>query len=335
MSKIFDKLTKIKRLGLFTVLLFLLIATVPMAVFAGEGEFVVGEGDPTISDVTISTTAAPSINMTDWDLDPDTIYYFNMTATMPTGSTLENVVTIDFHIWLNEVPPNYTTGPLDIMSKYGFQWWNNSGTHKYGEYKSDVGFDFDSEGVYIDKALCTIPSDLTAQSGEWAFAIKVSKVATYSTSDDWKIMVVCKTDAEPPVYMTDKTHTLDVNYRSEILNFYPAVNLGSGDEGVTIGPSGPSTLVTLANDAYKITVSSTIPTDGSHTIPVGNLKIDTDNIIDGAHSLTEAEVDWVVCSRDTLEVGTSTSVYWWVIIPNPQYPGTYTFTYTHTINQGT
>lgn len=321
---------RIKRLGLFTVLLFLLIATVPMAVFAGVGEFDVGEGPPTISDVTISTTGAPGTNMTDWDLDANTIYYFNYTIT--TDSTLEIIGSTEVHFWWNESIGDYPGKTLNLTSRYGFTWYDpTEGDPKWGEYGTG-NWDWDTE-KYYSKSLCTLPSDLTVQSGEWAFAFKFSKVAIHST-DAWNIMIKVKTTGELSEYNRD--HTLDVNYYSEILTFYPSIDIGSGNPGATVGPvQGSPSLVTLANDAYKITVSSTAPTNGSYTIPVGNLKIDTDSGLEGAQSLTTDEADWVVCSRDILEAGTTTECHWWIVIPTPQYPGTYTFTYTHTIKQGT
>jgi len=119
---------------------------------------------------------------------------------------------------------------------------------------------------------------------------------------------------------------------------YSSLDFSSGSPGDTLSTSG--VIKTIGNVDYKIRVKATAPTADGHTIDVANLRINTENNQTTAQILTNEWADWINCTRNkttgdtagTIAV-TSTTAYWWINIPSPCYPGTYSFTYYHELAQ--
>jgi hypothetical protein len=182
------------------VSLVLLLGLAPMA-YAAEGD-VTGSFSAAnvVPDVTVLeiysdaglTTVADSIT-------PQVMYYVMVTAGDP--NTIDDIDEIVLQVFYDSAGANITApGAVNTQTSANFTWDKDGGG---SEWTVSAG----SPTTWaISSGNSTKPSDMTASSDDWVFAITAGKVATESPStDDWDMYTKVSDDAlNDTIYTRDK-----------------------------------------------------------------------------------------------------------------------------------
>ena len=211
----------------------------------------------------------------------------------------------------------------DIKHHYSFVWTYDGTPHHF----ANVG-----PGSYLDETHSSEPT-LTESKGLFKFVFKVDKLAIYTNAGDlhWTVKAYIYDNTDNISWLTNQ---FDVDLYQSLTIEDPSSVTWSGlvqNSAWNLGSPSPGTWTYTSNAKAKIRIQATTPTNAyGNTIPVGNVHVarsaDHNN---STQAFTGTAADWLTNLPNVAGLGEP--VYWFVDIPLGQATGTYTFTYTATI----
>src|SRR5271157_3229873 len=305
---------------LMLTVVMLMFTTLGVIVFATDnssGQVTIGAVTPAISSPKLLNTTNVSVNAT--FLDVNTEYWIN--ATVNEDSTMQYLKNVTFVLWDAQLANS--SSPDAEQSHYTFAWDEASSSWS----GSPFSFLFLSD--------CVDPGvNSSLQTFVFRCAFALSKVAHEENLTDWRINIVLTDDSNG--VSADSELAFGVSFYSEINVIDSTHSFGSlnpGDANVPVIDQ-PLNISVLANNYYTVQAKSanaSLTGPLGHTIPVGSVAVDGADNVSEAASLTTNYTDvnrLEDLTPPTLEASpiVNENPYLWISVPNPQYPGTYTYT---------
>ena len=308
------------KIGILLVSMLLLSLSTLQVAHAASGDSTgtahVLSAEPTLSNPQLLTTSNSDVNNT--GLTVNTEYWCNFT--IGHGSELSYLKNVTIRIWDSAL-----TGESDtdfIYQHYSYTWVESTDTWSC----------LNGAG-YIVEANCSDPgaaSSLTTY--EFRLAFKLSKIARYAATPNWKITIFVWDDATPNNEDVDRSLVFGANFYSEITITDTTHEwtglLPSTSVNVTVD-SAPVDFTVLANGQYDIQcMGNASLTKGSDTIPLSNLRFyGADTLTSSSIMTTEyqnvgALQDQAAC---TTETPVNHGIYLWLTVPDGTPPGDYVY----------
>lgn len=309
----------------------LLVTTILLSLLLTTGTVLAGsEGTSTGTATVISSVpeitspelwdSGETVNKNNTALTVGTEYHMNFTIT--DANTLADLDNVTIRIWDSgsAKTENDTDAQVD---HYSFTWVEST----------DVWASTPSG--YNITANCQDPGTASsATSYEFTLAFKLSKVAAYATTPDWKISIFVWDDTATPNADSEKTLMFGVAFYSEIsitdsTHTWSSLTAGSSTNVTMDSPPLDFTVIANANWDGQAKGSGDL-TKGADTIALSNARIYQSNTLTSSASLTTGYVDiggLTAQSPPTDENSAiSSSVYLWLTVPSGTPAGDYVYT---------
>lgn len=313
------------------LLLSILVVSLPIGVYADDTQ---GTGILTVSNSPISVLSRSiaegegESNITSGSLPVNTYFWFRVTAF--DSNTMKDVENITVYVYAS----TGTVGLFDKQKSYGFQWRNESGTHKWYELLPGGWTQVLDVGTYLDASSSVEPPDSSMAYGMWKFKVKFAKVAIHTeVATEWRFNATAYDgDGKDSI---DDTGWFEFAYYKEFTVSAADISWETLNPGLKNQTAAgmPRTITVVAinhNTDIKVRGSGDlIKTDGGGTtFPLSNVYVgQTDSVAnnDGVKLDITYNTIW-----DNIPAGTEgadKNTYWFITVPCPCVAGTYIFTW--------
>lgn len=296
--------------ALMALMLLGLSAIMPTALAAEDtasGSAAVGNVAPVAGLLFLEETGGTPVT----DINPDV--YYNFTITVTDNNSLEDID----HIYLYVYYPSTNEGGAD-----------NEENHYTFTYTEPNTWQENNMTGHINTGQCVKPSDLTVQTDNYTFQIKVGTEATPTNVDNWRAKFYVY-DKDSPANSNDNTLSFDVNEYIQIVLDDTTLTFSGDPNDSDVTPSEQPTVATITSNVnYDVDakLSDTwIGTTYSKTIPTTNTQAAQDAGHTGEVNLTTSyQTVW----NNVAYTVTTKDIYWFLDIPVPLRADDYTVTFS-------
>ena len=298
----------------------LLVLSFAVPVFAGTGTITVSGVAPEVVSIAIMPSGGSG------NLSAIDVYtWYDVKVVVSDTDKLTDIKRLELRMFQTSWSETF-----DKERRYGFKWYCNA-----PEWQSLGASGWtDPDAEYFAVAGSSKPSDMSATEGTWTFQVRLAKVAHYTTGGSWTIEAYVWDKSDNQAW---RSNNFDVNLFIElIVTASITFEATPGDSNKTQN-SPPFEIDYRANCIAKIMIQASDPTSTfGDSFSADNLLIDDDespNTDARCQKLSGSAADWwtglpVAGTPDPA----NKDAWWFVSVPAGQPTGTYTFTYTMTID---